>query len=210
MKTKTNIKMFETDSNGNIKIIAGVELIDGESGNIYAEDAIFFSPRTYTKYMMVRAIFDGVQVDSSLIMFKPDEYAINIDDNGEIHVTISPNSDASKVAYTKLVETILTDIHLASRSLTTSAIRRASEKVGIKMTISPEQQIDNMTKIEEGMFLDKLRIEFFSLAKKYKIPVEELQNKSIEITGKKSSSAWTIEDCKKMIEYIKSSNYKVS
>ncbi|MEM4205772.1 MAG: hypothetical protein QXQ43_00645 [Nitrososphaerota archaeon] len=205
MKVNNQIVKFESNENGDIKIVArsSTKLNDGDNSEIYSEDAVYFSPKTYVKYMLIRAILYGVPVESSTVMFSEDEYKVEITEDGEIKISITPNKDSSKLAFNKLVERILTDIHMASRTMSTTAIRRSSEKLGVNQAVKYDAD-DNMAKIEESMYIESRRIKVFEIAKSKNIPIVELQNKSIELTGKKSSAKWTIEDIEKMTNFVNS------
>lgn len=215
MKSSSEITKFEVSEDGGIKIVARSKITNTTSNNgndipveTYAEDAIYFSPKIYTQYMTLRAILYGVRMDSSVVMFREDETHVSITKDGEIEVSITPVTDTGKMALKKLVEQILADIYLASRSITTSAIRRASEKIGIATVVKNISE-DNMANIEESMYIEKMKVKIFSTAKEKNIPIEELQRKSIELTGQKSSSKWTAEDVNKMMSFVDKYNAKI-
>jgi len=190
-------------TNDRIVVIARCGLLD-ENGKptTYAEDMVEFDRKMYTTYMMIRAILNGVQCDSSIVMFSPDEYTIAVNLNDNIDVKIYPNKDVTKMAYIKLLESISSDIYMASRSISTIAIRRAFEKIGIQNFSAPGVLNTNIDKIEKQMVIEKKKLKVFEVAKEKNIPIIDLQKASVEITGQKSSSKWTEEDIDKMLEFV--------
>lgn len=198
---KSQVVDFQILNNGEIKIVVQSSIVDKNGAEISASDAIYFDPKSYTKYRLLNAILYGVNENGTTIYFQPDEYIATVTEDGDISVKITPTTEASKRAFLVLLLQIINDIYFASRTITTNAINRSMEKA--MSNLATQEANTTLEKIEKDMVRTRRIYEIFSIAKSKNISKDDLLRMSIELTGKKQSAQWTDEDIDKMLNKVK-------
>jgi hypothetical protein len=167
------------------------------------EDVVEFNNEAYIVYVLLDAILRGIDTPEGRIILTEEEYEITYKPNSLPAITLKPQTEQTKRACLVLYKSIAGDIQMASRAISTNALRRAADKAKVKIIEAINGEV-NIQETEKRMYTDKLRMELFKISRNLKIPDQELQRISIELTGKKNSIEWTIDDINKIRTYIES------